>query len=94
MGLSYSDFNPVLVDTSLAISKAYGTEGVLYGIPLDTHTSILYFNANVLRKAGLLGRNGRPLASAFTGMANFTRFGYNSHNCPWIGFFNYSFKSF
>jgi len=71
--LSYKDFNPVLVDTSLAISKAYGTEGVLYGIPLDTHTSIIYFNANILRKAGLLGANGRPLASAFTGMANFTR---------------------
>jgi len=73
VGLSYSNFNPVLVQTSLAVSKAYGTEGVLYGIPLDTHTSILYFNADVLKKAGLLGSNGRPLASAFTGMANFTR---------------------
>ncbi len=71
--LSYKDFNPVLVDTSLAISKAYGTEGVLYGVPLDTHTSILYFNKNILRKAGLLGSNGRPLPSAFTGIANFTR---------------------
>lgn len=73
VGLSYKDFNPVLVDTSLAISKAYGTAGVLYGIPLDTHTSILYYNKDILKKAGLLGSNGLPLASAFTGMANFTR---------------------
>lgn len=47
VGLAYKDFNPVLVQTSLSISKAYGTEGVLYGIPLDTHTSILYYNKDI-----------------------------------------------
>lgn len=73
VGLSYKDFNPVLVQTSLAINKAYGTEGVLYGIPLDTHTSIIYYNKDILKKAGLLGSDGKPIASAFTGIANFTK---------------------
>ena len=69
-GLPASDFNPVLVNQSLAISKAYGTAGDLYGIPLDLHTSVMYYNKDLLQQAGLLGADGKP--QGFTGIDNFT----------------------
>ncbi len=71
VGLSYNDFNPVLVKRSLEISKAYGTAGDLYGVPLDAHTFVLYYNKDLLNQAGLLGSDGTPLA-AITGVDNFT----------------------
>jgi len=70
VGLSFSDFNPVLVQRSLDISKTYGTAGDLYGVPLDTHTSVLYYNKNLLKQAGLLGADGTP--TGITGIDNFT----------------------
>lgn len=70
VGLSYSDFNPVLVQRSMEISKTYGKAGVLYGIPLDTHTSILYYNKDILQKAGVLGPDGLP--TGLSGIDNFT----------------------
>jgi multiple sugar transport system substrate-binding protein len=70
VGLSFKDFNPVLMERSLGISKAYGKAGVIYGIPLDTHTSIIYYNKDLLKQAGLLGANGEPVG--FTGIDNFT----------------------
>lgn len=69
-GLPLKDFNPVLVDRSLAISKAYGTAGDVYGVPLDAHTSVLYYNKDALKKAGLLGPDGKP--QGLTGIDNFT----------------------
>jgi multiple sugar transport system substrate-binding protein len=41
----------------------------LYGIPLDIHSIILYYNKNLLKKAGLLGDDGLP--KGLDGLANF-----------------------
>lgn len=70
VGLSFRDFNPALMKRSLDISAAYGKAGVIYGIPLDTHTSIIYYNKDLLKQAGLLGADGKP--TGFTGIDNFT----------------------
>jgi multiple sugar transport system substrate-binding protein len=70
VGLSFNDFNPSLVATSKAIGNAYGKAGSIYGIPLDTHTSILFYNKDILKKAGLLGADGLP--TGLTGIDNFT----------------------
>jgi multiple sugar transport system substrate-binding protein len=71
VGLSFKDFNPALVNLSLDISKTYGQAGTLYGVPLDTHTSIIYYNKDILKKAGLLGADGKP--QGVTGIDNFTK---------------------
>jgi len=71
VGLSFADFNPALMNLSLDISKTYGKAGVIYGVPLDTHTSILYYNKDILKKAGLLGADGKPVG--FTGVDQFTK---------------------
>ena len=70
VGLSYKDFNPTLVAYSQADSKAYGKDGVLYGVPLDTHTVVIYYNKDLLTKAGVLGMNGKPNGTA--GIDTFT----------------------
>jgi len=70
VGLGFKDFNPALMSRSLDISKTYGKAGVIYGIPLDTHTSILYYNKDLLKTAGLLGSDGKP--QGFTGIDSFT----------------------
>ncbi len=71
VGLTFKDFNPALMNLSLDISKTYGIAGDIYGIPLDTHTSIIYYNKDILKKAGLLGADGKP--QGFTGIDNFTK---------------------
>jgi multiple sugar transport system substrate-binding protein len=71
VGLSFKDFNPVLMNLSLSISKTYGQAGTIYGVPLDTHTSIIYYNKDILKQAGLLGADGKP--RGLTGIANFTK---------------------
>ena len=43
--------------------------GKLYGIPLDIHSIILYYNKDLLKKAGLLGDDGLP--KGLDGLANF-----------------------
>ncbi|HVO21145.1 MAG TPA: extracellular solute-binding protein [Anaeromyxobacter sp.] len=70
VGLAYKDFNPALVDISMGMSKAFGKAGVLYGVPLDTHTVVLYYNKDLLKKAGLLGADGKP--TGLTGIDGFT----------------------
>jgi len=70
VGLKVADFNPALTKVSLDISKSFGKAGVLYGVPLDTHTSVLYYNKDLLAKAGLLGKDGTP--TGINGIANFT----------------------
>jgi multiple sugar transport system substrate-binding protein len=71
-GLKASDFQQSLVDRSLAISKEYGQSDQLFGVPLDIHTLVLYYNKTVLEKAGLLEADGKPKgldsAEAFTKM--------------------------
>lgn len=59
VGLHKDQFLKTLIDKSLADSKAYGQPGRLYGVPLDTHTLVLYYNKDVLRKAGVLGQSGQ-----------------------------------
>src|SRR3981081_4122624 len=47
-GLKASDFQQSLVDRSLAMSKEYGKSDQLFGVPLDIHTLVLYYNKNTL----------------------------------------------
>lgn len=58
-GLKASDFQPNLISTLNSDAKNIaGTTG-LYGLPLDTHTFVLYYNKDLLKKAGLLGADGK-----------------------------------
>ena len=69
-GIPVSKFLPSLVKAELGYAKAEGGENKLYGVPLDTHTLVMYYNKDILKKAGLLDANGKP--SGFTGIDNFT----------------------
>jgi len=59
-GLKASDFQKSLVDRSLEVSKKYGQTDQLFGVPLDIHTLVLYYNKTALQKAGLLSSDGKP----------------------------------
>jgi len=48
---------------------AQGDDGKQYAVPLDIHSIILYYNKALLKKAGLLGDDGRP--KGLDGAANF-----------------------
>jgi len=52
-GLSRDDYFPLLVDKATY-------EGQLYGVPLDTHPLVLFYNKDLLAELGLLGEDGRP----------------------------------
>jgi multiple sugar transport system substrate-binding protein len=71
-GLKASDFQASLVQRSLEISKKYGGSDDLFGVPLDIHTLVLYYNKTALDKAGLLSPDGKPTGldelEAFTKM--------------------------
>jgi multiple sugar transport system substrate-binding protein len=58
--LKASDFQKSLVDRSLELSKKYGQTDQLFGVPLDIHTLVLYYNKTALQKAGLLSSDGKP----------------------------------
>ncbi len=47
---------------------AQGSDGKQYGVPLDIHSIILYYNKDLLKKAGLLGDDGKP--KGLDGVAN------------------------
>jgi multiple sugar transport system substrate-binding protein len=70
VGLAIKDFNPALTKVSLDISKTFGKAGVLYGVPLDTHTSILYINKDLFKQAGLLAADGS--IAPISGIEQFT----------------------
>ena len=70
VGLAYKDFNPTLVKFSMEDSRMYGKGGVLYGVPLDTHTVVLYYNKNILKQAGVIGDDGK--LPAINGIDDFT----------------------
>jgi multiple sugar transport system substrate-binding protein len=59
-GLKQSDFQDSIVQRSLELSKKYGDSDHLFGVPLDIHTLVLYYNKTALKKAGLLGPDGKP----------------------------------
>jgi multiple sugar transport system substrate-binding protein len=53
MGLGQSDYAP-------ATWEAVTIEGKQYAVPLDTHPIVLYYNKDLLKKAGVLGDDGKP----------------------------------
>lgn len=53
MGLSQSDYASATWD-------AVSIDGKQYAVPLDTHPIVLYYNKDLLKKAGVLGDDGRP----------------------------------
>ncbi len=62
VGLSKDDYPEGLVEAATF-------EDQMYGIPLDIHALILYFNRDILREAGLLGEDGMP--TSLEGVDNF-----------------------
>lgn len=71
VGLSSASFLPSLVNTELSISKIQTGAAKLYAVPLDTHTLVMYYNKDILKKAGVLGADGLP--TGMTGIAAFTK---------------------
>lgn len=68
-GLKVSDFQESVVKRSLEASEKYGQTDQLFGVPLDIHTLVLYYNKNLLQKAGALDAEGKPI-----GLENFESF--------------------
>ena len=62
-GIKASDFSPA------NWKAAQGPDGKQYAVPLDIHSIILYYNKDLLKKAGLLGDDGKP--KGLDGAANF-----------------------
>jgi multiple sugar transport system substrate-binding protein len=62
MGISEKDYAP-------SIWGAVTSDGKQYAVPLDTHPIVLYYNKDILGKAGLLDANGKP--TGFNGAENF-----------------------
>jgi multiple sugar transport system substrate-binding protein len=62
MGLKQADYAPAIWD-------AITVDGKQYGVPLDTHPIVLYYNKDILGKAGLLDANGLP--TGLDGVENF-----------------------
>ena len=62
VGLAVSDYAPHAWDDA-------HDNGKLYAVPLDLHSIILYYNKDLLKKAGLLDANGLP--TGMTGIDNF-----------------------
>ena len=62
-GIKADDFGPA------NWKAAQGPGGKQYGVPLDIHSIILYYNKDLLKKAGLLGDDGNP--KGLDGAANF-----------------------
>ncbi len=66
MGLGKDDFAPSIWDA------VTGPDGKTYGVPLDTHPIVLYYNKDVLAAAGQLKDDGTPKgmgsAEEFTAM--------------------------
>lgn len=61
-GLSADDYTKAAYD-------AAKVNGKLYGVPFDIHSIVLYYNKDLLGKAGLLDANGKP--KGLNGLANF-----------------------
>ncbi|HLW89894.1 MAG TPA: ABC transporter substrate-binding protein [Roseiarcus sp.] len=63
VGLGENDYFPTDWD-------AAHVDGKLYGVPLDIHSIILYYNKDALKAAGLLGDDGLP--KGLDGLDNFS----------------------
>ena len=53
MGLGQADYASATWDAATV-------DGKLYAVPLDTHPIVLYYNKDLLAKAGVLGEDGKP----------------------------------
>jgi multiple sugar transport system substrate-binding protein len=62
VGLSEDDYPKNLVEAATF-------EDQMYGVPLDVHAHIVYYNKDILREAGLLGDDGMP--TGIEGIDNF-----------------------
>lgn len=62
VGLSKGDYPENLVEAATFESQ-------MYGVPLDVHSIILYYNKEILSQAGLLGEDGLP--TGLDGIDNF-----------------------
>ena len=80
-GIKASDFGPA------NWKAAQGTDGKQYGVPLDIHSIILYYNKDLLKKAGLLGDDGKPkgldgVANWDAALAKLTPTAFTDCRCP------------
>ena len=64
MGMGEADFAKATWD-------AVTIDGKQYCVPLDTHPIVLYYNKDILGKAGLLDASGKP--TGLNGIAEFIR---------------------
>ncbi|MBM1220944.1 extracellular solute-binding protein [Ponticoccus sp. SC2-23] len=55
MGFGEEDFAPAIWNA------VTGPDGKTYGVPLDTHPIVLYYNKDILGAAGQLDENGLPI---------------------------------
>ncbi|WP_246470203.1 ABC transporter substrate-binding protein [Cohnella nanjingensis] len=53
-GVDWNSFNPNLLNATVV-------DGVHYAVPIDTHPFIMYYNKKLLKDAGLLGEDGKPV---------------------------------
>ncbi|MDO3408435.1 ABC transporter substrate-binding protein [Saccharibacillus sp. CPCC 101409] len=53
-GVDWSSFNQNLLDATVV-------DGKHYAVPIDTHPFIMYYNVKLLKEAGLLGEDGKPV---------------------------------
>ncbi|MNO16821.1 Maltodextrin-binding protein MdxE precursor [compost metagenome] len=53
-GVDWSTFNQNLLDATVV-------DGKHYAVPIDTHPFIMYYNKKLLKEAGLLGDDGKPV---------------------------------
>ncbi|MED4955816.1 ABC transporter substrate-binding protein [Paenibacillus macerans] len=53
-GVDWSSFNQNILDASVV-------DGAHYAVPIDTHPFIMYYNKKLLKDAGLLGEDGKPV---------------------------------
>jgi multiple sugar transport system substrate-binding protein len=66
-GVQWDDFNPTILKSTVADHKHYG-------LPLDTHLEVMYYNKTWLKQAGLLDDKEKPiLASGEEGFNQFLR---------------------
>jgi multiple sugar transport system substrate-binding protein len=64
-GVKWEDYNPAILKSTVINHQHFG-------IPLDTHMEVMYYNKKWLRQAGLLDEHEKPILSA--GEAGFSDF--------------------
>lgn len=57
IGLDWTAFNPNILKSTVF-------DGQPYAVPLDTHALVMYYNKTLLRQAGLLGPDDKPVIGA------------------------------